>query len=131
MKKIIFSAVLLIAVCNLFSQSKKQKAILLFKDGKEVNCFARVAGKNIRYTENDIHETEKVVDEKDILGLKIYINEKLIWFERLLAISYYENEYYVIDEVTDIILCPMTYFQLKLVAFNCVTNSIFCNKDCA
>ena len=78
MKKIFFTFLIVVITCQSFAQIKKQKAILLFKDGKELTCFARVAGKNIRYTENDIHESEKVVDEKNILGVKIYINEKLI-----------------------------------------------------
>lgn len=67
-------------VTNVFSQMKKQNAILLFKDGSELNCFARISGENIRYTEKNIHDKEIVVDEKDLSGIKIYMNDNLVEF---------------------------------------------------
>ena len=85
MKKIIFSTIVFLFICQMFSQIKKQKATLIFKDGKELSCFARISGKNVRYVESDSRSSEIVVDEKDILGLKIYLNDKLLEF-------YYKKE---------------------------------------
>ena len=78
MKKIFFTLLIIVCICQSFAQIKKQKATVIFKDGKELSCFARISGKNVRYIENDTRGTEKVVDEKDIIGLRIYMNDKLI-----------------------------------------------------
>ncbi len=78
MKKNIYLLLFLLIAALTFSQAKKKKATLLFKDGTQLSCMARISGENIRYVENDTRAKEIVVDEKDLKGLKIWMNDKLI-----------------------------------------------------
>lgn len=77
MKSTQFVFLLLISV-QVFSQATKQKATLTFKDGKELSCYARISGENIRYA--DIKNTSKeiIADEKNLKSIKIWMNDNLI-----------------------------------------------------
>ena len=60
------------------AQAKKKKAVLVFKDGTELSCYARISGDNIRYVKENIKDTEIVVDEKELNGIKIWMNDNLV-----------------------------------------------------
>lgn len=78
MKKNIYILLFLLFTTLTFSQTKKKKATLLFRDGTQLSCMARISGENIRYVENDTRANEIVVNEKDLKGIKIWMNDKLI-----------------------------------------------------
>lgn len=78
MKKVILTSLIVLISLQMFSQAKKKKATLLFKDGKELNCLARISGDNIRYVESDRRAEEIVVDDKELNGIKIWMNDQQI-----------------------------------------------------
>jgi hypothetical protein len=80
MKKIIVTIFLFAFSVQLFSQLKKKKATLFFRDGTELSCLARIAGENIRYTKENIKDDEIMVNEKELKGLKIWLNNRPIEF---------------------------------------------------
>ena len=78
MKKNIYTLLFLLLATFTFSQAKKKKATLLFRDGTQLSCMARISGENIRYVENDTRAKEIVVDEKELNGIKIWMNDNLV-----------------------------------------------------
>lgn len=75
MKNTFFTALFLMLCFQSFAQAKKQRATLIFKDGRELNCLARISGDNIRYVETDKRDAEIIVDEKDLTGIKIWMRD--------------------------------------------------------
>ena len=78
MKNLLASAMVFMISFQLLAQARKQQATLIFKNGTELNCLARISGENIRYVENERKGVEIIVDEKDLLGIKIWMRENLV-----------------------------------------------------
>lgn len=78
MKNLVAITMVFMVFLQSFAQAKKQKATLIFKNGTELNCFARISGENIRYVENDKRADEIIADEKDLVGIKIWMRETLV-----------------------------------------------------
>lgn len=78
MKKFLLIVTLFAISFQLFAQITKQNATLFFKDGKELNCFARISGENIRYADKKMTDKEIIVNFKELKGIKIWMNDNLI-----------------------------------------------------
>ncbi len=78
MKKLQVTVLLLLIWSSFFAQATKHKATIIFKDGTELPCFARVSGDNIRYVKENKRDAEIVVNEEEVKGVKIWLNDNLI-----------------------------------------------------
>jgi len=78
MKKFVVVVSLFVFSFQLLAQATKKNATLFFKDGRELNCFARVSGENIRYADIKMTDKEIIVNFKELKGINIWMNDKLI-----------------------------------------------------
>jgi hypothetical protein len=78
MKNYLFVALFITITIFSSAQAKKRKATLIFKNGTELSCFARISGENIRYTKDNVKDAEIMVNEKELKGINIWMNDRLI-----------------------------------------------------